>query len=524
MIAATARPAVISAVTSLLTAAQFASAAVVQAWVQGYNGPAKGNDYGQAVAVDGSGNVIVTGYVSDNTGRYDCYTAKYSAASGILQWGRPYDGPAGGNDWIEALAVDASGDVIVTGASENGAPDYDTDFYTAKYSSTSGALLWEKRYGSPGHRGDGAVAVAVDIRGDVIVTGSAAGNFYTAKYAGADGALRWEAAYSGPANDAPTGLDLDANGNVFVTGYSWNGANIDYYTAKYAATDGSLLWERRYDGGVDDDAAAAVAVDGDGNVVVTGYSFGDGSSADYYTVKYAAADGARLWESRYNGPTNAFDAAEAVAVDSRNNVVVTGHTKNGDRGDYYTAKYAASDGALLWEKRFGVRKRHDQAKAVAVDADDNVIVTGSSYGATDYDFHTIKYAAASGNVVWEKRYNGAAGAEDRVNGSRSLALGSNGMVVVTGFASRSVDPYVNLDFATVAYTEVLPALSLQVIPTGIRLLLDGTPGGTFLIQRAPAPSGPWTSIASPVASISGRVECLDTNRPPGPSFYRASTP
>ena len=74
--------------------------------------------------------------------------------------------------------------------------------------------------------------------------------------------------------------------------------------------DGALLWEKRYNGPAKcDDHAQAVAVDGSGNVVVTGYSTSDVDHErrrhhDYYTAKYAAADGALLWEKRYNGPAN----------------------------------------------------------------------------------------------------------------------------------------------------------------------------------------------------------------------------
>src|SRR6185436_2179031 len=91
-----------------------------------------------------------------------------------------------------------------------------------------------------------------------------------------------------------------------------------------------------------------MTVDGSGNVVVTGAPIGSGSNADYFTAKYAAANGALLWEKRYNGPANREDSSRAVAVDGSGNVVVTGSSE----GDYYTAKYATADGALLWEKRY----------------------------------------------------------------------------------------------------------------------------------------------------------------------------
>ena len=79
-------------------------------------------------------------------------------------------------------------------------------------------------------------------------------------------------------------MAVDSSGNVVVTGYS-EGA----YTAKYAAADGALLWEKRYSG-----YARAVAVDSSGNVVLAGSSFGIDSHEDFYTAKHAAADGALL--------------------------------------------------------------------------------------------------------------------------------------------------------------------------------------------------------------------------------------
>jgi len=86
-----------------------------------------------------------------------------------------------------------------------------------------------------------------------------------------------------------------------------------------------------------------MAVDGSGNVVVTGSS-NNGTNDDYYTAKYAAADGALLWEKRYNGPVNGTDDAFAIAVDGNGNVVVTGESIGSTNGvnfnwDFYTAKY-----------------------------------------------------------------------------------------------------------------------------------------------------------------------------------------
>src|SRR5262249_16800830 len=144
----------------------------------------------------------------------------------------------------------------------------------------------------------------------------------------------------------------------------------DYYTAKYAAADGTLLWEKRYNGPVGMyDQGSALAVDGHGNVVMTVFFF-RGNASNIRTVKYAAADGALLWERRYNGPVNRYARSVAVGVDDNGNVVMTGNSWKEGNTYFYTAKYASADGALLWEKRGA------GGYALALDGSGNVVVAG----------------------------------------------------------------------------------------------------------------------------------------------------
>src|SRR5438552_15185073 len=72
-------------------------AAVTEAWVQRYNGPGNGLDGANAVAVDGSGNVVVTGFSNSSERESDYYTAKYAAADGALLWEQGYNGAGGGD-------------------------------------------------------------------------------------------------------------------------------------------------------------------------------------------------------------------------------------------------------------------------------------------------------------------------------------------------------------------------------------------------------------------------------------------
>ncbi len=105
-------------------------------WTNRYNAPANLDDIAYAVAVDGSNNVIVTGYSCLNSTNSDYLTLKYSS-TGVPLWTNLYNGP-GGYDEAWALAVDHSGNVIVTGISSNGT---NYDFATIKYICVPSPLM-----------------------------------------------------------------------------------------------------------------------------------------------------------------------------------------------------------------------------------------------------------------------------------------------------------------------------------------------------------------------------------------------
>ncbi len=362
--------------------------------------------------------------------------ASAAQAQGAIEaWVQRYNGEANGNDFVSAMALDSSGNVYVTGGSYGGDPPAggsSDDWATVAYSS-DGVPLWTNRYSSPGGWQDIARAVAVDTSGNVLVTGIARdangeSRCATLKYTSA-GTPVWTNIYSAPGT-AGNFLAVDQSDNLFVSGTSWQGSS-DYLTLKYSSA-GALLWARQYNGPAGgNDFPSALAVDGSGSVIVTGQSAGSGGIDDYATIKYSSA-GTLLWARRYGVLSNGDDQAKALAVDAEGNVYVTGMSPAtaGD-WDYATIKYSSA-GTPLWTNRYSKPGYlDDRAFAIAVDPSSNVVVTGSS--------STIKYTSA-GVPLWTNL---------TADGALALAIDRNGNIFVTG---DSMGSGTSLDYITTAYS------------------------------------------------------------------------
>jgi hypothetical protein len=363
-------------------------------------GGAPGTDGGFAVALDGSGNVFVTGITSSTdfpnlggfdtsyNGSGDAFVTKFSS-TGVLLASTYLGSP--GNDQGFGIVVDASGSPIVTGVTPaTGFPTtvgaYDTGFnglndaFVTKLAPTLSTLVYSTYLG--GTAADIGESVSLDTAGMAIVTGftASAGGGSAVAFPTTSGA--YQTVYGGGLNDAfVTKLNLTGTGLVFST----------------------------FLGGTGNDQAYGIAVDAAGSPTAAGYTSGGfpttlgafqttygSGSFDAFVTKLDSA-GASLAYSTYLGGTST-DQAFGVALDAMGRPTVTGTTSSASfpttcgafdttyngNGDVFVSRLDASGASLVYSSFLGGTPTGgpasvDNGFAIAIDAAASAYVTGSTF-------------------------------------------------------------------------------------------------------------------------------------------------
>lgn len=314
---------------------------------------------------DGAGNPCVVGSIEeslrwDGKWRFTTLIIKYSTAGDTL-WMYKYNGPTDDGAYPQAVAADESGNVYIACQTDDTLSG--SQYATLKYSS-GGDILWERSHHVEGEYSY-PTALGIDRHGNVYVAGivevilpsqspvsvfrervRAEIDFVVLKYR-PSGTIAWEKSFkrSHIDNYAPHALTVDQSGRVYLTGGSTRRVALeDFESFTYSDvltmaldSNGTLLWERRYDGAAHrDDRAGHIAVDREGNVFVAGTTQRQHRSldTDFLLLTYSQ-DGRLRSAETYTGDRGGYDIARAMAIDSVGNVYITGD----GGGNFFTIKY-----------------------------------------------------------------------------------------------------------------------------------------------------------------------------------------
>jgi hypothetical protein len=389
--------------------------------------------------LDGSGNLYVAGSSIDSLTGPNIAIKKYD------QYGEPlfvinYSGTGNYRDQATALAVDNNQNLIVAGFSYiNSTNSY--DFLVLKYDST-GTLLWTYTYNGTGSAADIVSAIVIDTT-NIYITGASIGylqgfNYVTIKLNGS-GTQVWLNSYNYLGNDIPFAIEI-ADNNIFVNGASQSTiTNYDYARIQYTPSGTTVDTLRST--GVGFNKVTQAVTDTYGNVYITGAESTMSNGFDYKTIKLDS-QGFLIWTRTFDNTSHQDDIANAITIDVNGNVFVTGQSENSTGNtDYCTIKYD-SLGTVIWTRYYN-NNYNDEPKAIIVDAENNVLVTGSSNNAANKDFATIAYST-DGDTLWVKRFNGLFNGQDYA----TSIIEKNGFVYVTGQSQINSTQYQNV---TIAY-------------------------------------------------------------------------
>lgn len=416
-----------------------------------------GFDKSFSLAVDISGNVYMTGYFSSPTIAFGSYTlynpisynvflVKYDSSGNVL-WAKS---AANGNAIGQSVAVDALGDVCITGGFTSAIITFDaytltninpdtSDIFLVKYNS-DGNVLWAKSAGGTNY--EYSKSVTVDSSGNAYITGSFVSstiNFdsytltneggkdiFLAKY-NAHGAVLWAKSIDGTSDEFGNSVATDKSGSAYLTGdfvsstlsigsyILTNKGECDILLVKYGA-NGNVIWAKGI-GGTLCDWANSIAVDAEGNVYITG-SFMSGSitfdsdtltntnagTSDIFLVKYNSG-GNVLWVKSAGGTDS--DGGNSVATDASGSTCIVGNfnsptmilgsdtLRKADQTDMFVAKIKGGN--------MGINEFHE-SKNIFIYPDpssDNISIEShlepNHLLLTIYNF--------SGQIVWSKIIN-----------------------------------------------------------------------------------------------------------------------
>jgi hypothetical protein len=276
----------------------------------------RGSGEGNGIATDASGNVYSCGSVSS-----DILIIKYYP-DGTEAWNTTWGGA--NSEAAEDLVLDSSGNLYVCGYTESSGAG-GRDFLLAKF-YPNGTKAWNTTWG--GWLEEWAYDIAIDTSGNLYLCG------YTKTFGAGDSDLAlvkfdpnmtklWNITWGGGSAERGHGVTIDNSGNLYVIGYTFSFAvgSGDVALLKYYP-NGTKAWHTTW-GGAEYDVGKGIVFDGKENLYVCGHSQSFGVAGRALIVQKYLLNKTLLWNITWDTPL--WDEGMALALDGRGNLYVTGH-------------------------------------------------------------------------------------------------------------------------------------------------------------------------------------------------------
>jgi hypothetical protein len=313
-----------------------------------------------------------------------------AAAQSTLAWSTQYDAAANQADYGRTCAADAAGNLVVVAKSYNptfGSPPLPptADLEFLKWSPT-GQLLWSARR---------------DLFGG---------------------------------DDTPLDVLCDASGNVYASGYGWNGNNVQLVLVKYDA-NGVFQWQRNHQGpGTLSAFARAIALDASGNVALCGHESSLSSGFNALLQCYSPA-GALLWSTSFDGGANLDDTLYAVVPMPNGDLVACGQFNAASGGTNVGVARFSSSGQLLSRRNDdgGGGLADGGATLCVVDAQRVAVAGWRTASTSGEDWFVGLYDVPTMTLQWSRTFGGTSNAGER---ARGVAFDARNVLWVLGPATN----------------------------------------------------------------------------------------
>ncbi|MCF8373573.1 MAG: S8 family serine peptidase [Bacteroidales bacterium] len=367
-----------------------------------------------STCLDAADNIIITGNKKAAGGNTNIYTAKYDT-DGTLLWTKQYSYTSAQKDYGVAITTDGDNNIYIAGTSYvNSTNGYD---FTVIMYDEDGNEEWVENYNGTGSGDDIATAIA-EYDGDVFVTGISKGDttledYVTIKY-NSSGVQQWVSRYDYTnLVEIPAAIEIYDNGNVLITGASGSSIiNWDITTVLYNNSTGSQMSSRRVTGsGYGFNQPADMRKDYLGNIIITGKVLNQQNNYDIKTIKMDA-NLDTIWTRTYNRDS-LDDVPAAMDVDVNGKIYITGYSTKVSGADMINLQYD-TNGDLTWSHIITAKQTNGIAKGkqIKVDVHGNFYATGEIDRDSTIDIITMRYDTAR-NLTWVKYFNGEGNGTDR---------------------------------------------------------------------------------------------------------------